>query len=210
MQLLANRESNHDRRRIPPSGPPAYRLDRRLPGTRGAVSRSWPRSSRAKSAPDCRPPPPAQGEPFDAILRDVEEIILPGITHWQSPNFFGYFPSNNSGPSILGELLSAGLGVQGMLWATSPACTELETHVLDWLVDLLGLPPQFKSTATGGGVIQDSASSATLCAILAARERATGGRATSSGAGRIAGGLHLDAGPFVGGKGRADRRPGQR
>ena len=126
---------------------------------------------------------PAQGEPFDAILRDVEEIILPGITHWQSPNFFGYFPSNNSGPSILGELLSAGLGVQGMLWATSPACTELETHVLDWLVDLLALPPHFKSTATGGGVIQDSASSAALCAILAARERATGGQSNLEGAG---------------------------
>ena len=66
--------------------------------------------------------------------------ILPGITHWQSPKFFAYFPANTSGPSILGELLSAGLGVQGMLWATSPACTELETHVLDWMVDMLGLP----------------------------------------------------------------------
>lgn len=125
--------------------------------------------------------PPIDGEPFDAILRDVDEIIMPGITHWQSPNFFGYFPSNNSGPSILGELLSAGLGVQGMLWSTSPACTELETHVLDWLVDLLGLPPAFKSTSTGGGVIQDSASSATLCAILAARERATDGRSNLTG-----------------------------
>jgi len=124
---------------------------------------------------------PVRGEPFDDILRDVEEIILPGITHWQSPNFFGYFPSNNSGPSILGELLSAGLGVQGMLWATSPACTELETHVLDWLVDLLGLPPHFQSTSTGGGVIQDSASSAALCAILAARERTTGGQSNLAG-----------------------------
>ena len=93
------------------------------------------------------PEPPMQGEPFAAILGDVEKLILPGITHWQSPNFFAYFPSNNSGPSILGELLSAGLGVQGMLWATSPACTELETHVLDWLVDLLGLPQKFQSTA---------------------------------------------------------------
>ena len=126
--------------------------------------------------------PPLQGESFDAILRDVEQIILPGITHWQSPNFFGFFPSNNSGPSILGELLSAGLGVQGMLWSTSPACTELETHLLDWLVDLLGLPPAFKSTSTGGGVIQDSASSATLCAILAARERATQGQSNLAGA----------------------------
>jgi aromatic-L-amino-acid decarboxylase len=124
---------------------------------------------------------PAQGESFEAIVRDVEQIILPGITHWQSPNFFGFFPSNNSGPSILGELLSAGLGVQGMLWSTSPACTELETHVLDWLVDLLALPPAFKSTSTGGGVIQDSASSAVLCAILAARERATEGQGNLTG-----------------------------
>lgn len=115
--------------------------------------------------------PPHKGEPFDAILKDFSQIILPGITHWQSPNFFAYFPSNNSGPSVLGELLSAGLGVQGMLWATSPACTELETLVLDWLVESLGLPEQFRSTGAGGGVIQESASSATLCAILAARER---------------------------------------
>lgn len=117
--------------------------------------------------------PPLQGESFDAILADVDRLILPGITHWQSPNFFAYFPANNSGPSILGELLSAGLGVQGMLWATSPACTELETHVLDWVADLLALPSKFKSGGSGGGVIQDSASSAVLCALLAARERAT-------------------------------------
>jgi len=98
---------------------------------------------------------------------------MPGVTHWQSPNFFAFFPGNTSGPAILGELLSAGLGVQGMLWATSPACTELETHVLDWLVDMLGLPAKFKSGGAGGGVIQDTASSAALCALLAARERAT-------------------------------------
>lgn len=116
---------------------------------------------------------PQVGEPFDEIMADFERDILPGITHWQSPNFFAYFPANNSGPSILGELLSAGLGVQGMLWLTSPACTELETHVLDWIVDVLHLPAKFKSTGSGGGVIQDSASSATLCALLAARERAT-------------------------------------
>ncbi len=120
------------------------------------------------------PKPPACGEAFDTVLEDVDELILPGLTHWQSPNFFAFFPANTSGPAILGELLSAGLGVQGMLWATSPACTELETHVLDWLVDMLGLPERFKSTQTGGGVIQDSASSASLCALLAARERATG------------------------------------
>ncbi|HEX6194328.1 MAG TPA: aminotransferase class V-fold PLP-dependent enzyme [Jiangellaceae bacterium] len=115
--------------------------------------------------------PPERPEPFDQIMKDVDEIILPGVTHWQSPNWFAYFPANSSEPSILGELLSAGLGVQGMLWSTSPAATELETHVLDWLVELLGLPDRFKSDG-GGGVIQDSASSATLCALLAARERA--------------------------------------
>ena len=111
--------------------------------------------------------PPAQGEPFDALLKDVERLILPGITHWQSPNFFAYFPCNASGPGILGDLLSSGLGVQGMLWSTSPACTELETHVMDWLVAMLGLPEKFLSSSTGGGVIQDTASSAALCALLA-------------------------------------------
>jgi aromatic-L-amino-acid decarboxylase len=120
------------------------------------------------------PEPPAEGEPFEVMLKDVEELILPGLTHWQSPNFFAFFPANTSAPAILGELLSAGLGVQGMIWATSPACTELETHVLDWLVDMLALPDKFKSSTAGGGVIQDTASSASLCALLAARERATG------------------------------------
>ena len=125
--------------------------------------------------------PPAQGEPFDALLKDVENLILPGVTHWQSPNFFAYFPCNASGPGILGELLSSGLGVQGMLWSTSPACTELETHVLDWLVTMLGLPEKFLSSSTGGGVIQDTASSAALCALLAARERASNYRSNKKG-----------------------------
>ncbi|MHC4564112.1 MAG: pyridoxal-dependent decarboxylase, partial [Planctomycetota bacterium] len=127
---------------------------------------------------------PQQGEAFDDVLRDLEQVILPGITHWQSPNFFAFFPANASGPSILGELLSAGLAVQGMMWATSPACTELETHVLDWLVDMMGLPPHFKSNTAGGGVIQDTASSATLCALLAARERATEYECNRAGTGR--------------------------
>jgi aromatic-L-amino-acid decarboxylase len=130
------------------------------------------------------PAPPAQGEDFQAILQDVEKLILPGITHWQSPNFFAFFPANASGPAILGELLSAGLGVQGMLWATSPACTELETHVVDWLADMLDLPAKFRSGGRGGGVIQDSASSATLCALLAGRERATGYQSNEQGTGQ--------------------------
>ena len=133
------------------------------------LSRAKPGEIRA-SLPESAP---QDGEPFDAMLQDVEKLIMPGITHWQSPNFFAYFPSNNSFPSILGDLLSSGLGVQGMLWATSPACTELETHVLDWLAEMLGLPEQFSSRGAGGGVIQDTASSSSLCAMLAARERAT-------------------------------------
>ena len=112
---------------------------------------------------------PVKGENFEHILADLNRQILPGITHWQSPNFFAYFPANTSGPAILGDLISSGLGVQGMLWATSPACTELETHVLDWLAEMLALPEKFRSSSSGGGVIQDSASSAVLCAVLAAR-----------------------------------------
>jgi len=125
--------------------------------------------------------PPERGEAFDAILADVDRLILPGLTHWQSPNFFAFFPANTSGPSILGELLAAGLGVQGMSWVTSPACTELETLVLDWMADLTGLPARFKSGGLGGGVIQDSGSSAVLCALLAARERATQFKTNASG-----------------------------
>ncbi len=125
--------------------------------------------------------PPAEGEGFDAMLRDMSDIVLPGITHWQSPNFFAFFPANSSPPAILGEILSAGLGVQGMLWATSPACTEVETHVMDWLVQMLGLPERYASHTDGGGVIQHTASDATLCALLAARERVTGGQANKAG-----------------------------
>lgn len=119
---------------------------------------------------------PEQGEPWDEILADVERIIMPGVTHWQSPRFFAFFPANSSGPGILGDLLASGLGVQGMLWATSPACTELETRVLDWLADMIGLPARFTSASAeprqGGGVIHGTASEATLVALLAARERA--------------------------------------
>lgn len=124
---------------------------------------------------------PRKGEAFENMLNDLPSIIIPGVTHWQSPNFFAYFPANTSGPAILGELLSAGLGVQGMLWATSPACTELETHLLDWIVDIIGLPSKFKSSDRGGGAIQDSASSSALVALLAARERATNYQSNEEG-----------------------------
>jgi aromatic-L-amino-acid/L-tryptophan decarboxylase len=128
------------------------------------------------------PSPPADPEPFDDVLADVDRVVVPGLTHWQHPSFFAYFPANSSYPAILGELLSAGLGVNGMLWATSPACTELETLMCDWMADLLDLPGRFRSDGPGGGVIQGTASEATLCAILAARERATQGRANEAGA----------------------------
>ena len=116
---------------------------------------------------------PQKSESMDTIMSDVNNNIMPGITHWQSPNFYAYFPSNTSFPSILGDLISSGLGVQGMIWATSPSATELETRVLDWLVDMMGMPEKFKSTSTGGGVIQDTASTSALTAVIAARERAT-------------------------------------
>jgi aromatic-L-amino-acid decarboxylase len=125
--------------------------------------------------------PPMQGQGMDEIIADVNSIIMPGITHWQSPNFFAYFPSNSSGPSVLGDLLSSGLGIQGMLWATSPACTELEIRVLDWLAEMLQLPEQFKSSSIGGSVIQDTASSAALSALLAARERKTNFQTNETG-----------------------------
>lgn len=127
--------------------------------------------------------PPEEGEPFAALLEDMDETVLPGVTHWQSPSFFAYFPSNASGPSILADLISSGLGVQGMLWSTSPACTELEMQVMEWLVGMLGLPDAFRFEHGGGGVIQHTASDASLCAVVAARERATGGAANERGAG---------------------------
>ena len=116
---------------------------------------------------------PEQPEPFENILADLDSVVMPGVTHWQNPSWFAYFPANVSPPSVLAELASAGLGVQGMLWSTSPACTEIETQVMDWLVDLLGLPDSWRTTATGGGVLQMSASDSTHTALVVARDVAT-------------------------------------
>ncbi|MFM2164565.1 MAG: hypothetical protein RL325_1002 [Planctomycetota bacterium] len=138
-------------------------------GARPVVQLPKPGAIRAMMPPRA----PDKGEPILAVLQDLERVVMPGVVHWQHPGWFAYFPANSSFESILGELASAGLGVQGMLWSTSPACTEVETHVLDWLVHALGLPEKFLSTSAGGGVIQDTASSAALVAIVAARERAT-------------------------------------
>jgi aromatic-L-amino-acid decarboxylase len=129
------------------------------------VEPGWVRAHLPAAAPE-------SPEPLAAILADLDRVIVPGLTHWQHPGFFAYFPASSSGPSMLGELLAAAFGAQGMLWATAPACTELETHVLDWLRELLGLPARFSSGGPGGGVIQDSASSGLLCAVIAARQRA--------------------------------------
>lgn len=111
---------------------------------------------------------PELGEPMDVIFDDFKNIVLPGLTHWQHPKFFAYFPSNASYPSLLAEMLMAATSVQGMIWETSPASTEMEEKVLGWLRDAMGLPKSWN------GVIQDTASSATLAAILSARERASG------------------------------------
>ncbi len=111
---------------------------------------------------------PYQGESIENIFEDFKKIILPGITHWQSPNFFAYFPANSSYPSLLAEMLTAAIGTQAMKWVTSPAAAELEEKVMNWLKKLIGIPKDFS------GVIQDSASTATLCAILSAREKYSG------------------------------------
>jgi aromatic-L-amino-acid/L-tryptophan decarboxylase len=111
--------------------------------------------------------PPREGESFDQILADFKEIILPGMTHWQHPKFFGYFPANSSRISVLAEMLTATLGAQCMSWITSPAATELEERVMIWLREMIGLPERFT------GVIQDTASTATICSLLTAREKKT-------------------------------------
>ncbi|MFP4427530.1 MAG: pyridoxal phosphate-dependent decarboxylase family protein [Spirochaetaceae bacterium] len=119
--------------------------------------------------------PPDDPEPFECIMEDFRRIVIPGITHWQHPSFFAYFPANSSYPSVLAEMLTATLGAQGMIWQTSPAATEMEERVMSWLREMIGLPPQFQ------GVIQDTASTSTLCALLTARERATGYRINEEG-----------------------------
>lgn len=128
--------------------------------------------------------PPQKGEGLDAILGDLDRIVMPGITHWNHPGFFAYFPSNSNLSSVLADLVCAGLGSQGMSWQTSPAATEVEDVVMEWLRQMLGLPETFT------GVIQDTASTATFCALLCARER-------SSAFSQNRGGLQVEAKPLV-------------
>jgi aromatic-L-amino-acid decarboxylase len=125
---------------------------------------------------------PEVGESMDAIFADLDRIILPGMTHWQHPRFFAYFPANSSPPSLVAEYVTAAMAAQCMLWQTSPAATELEARMMEWLRGMIGLPADF------AGVIQDSATTATFAAILTARERAlskTGNSAGLSGAPRL-------------------------
>jgi aromatic-L-amino-acid decarboxylase len=111
--------------------------------------------------------PPSGAEPFEAVMRDLDAIIMPGISHWQHPSFFGYFPANSSYASVLGDFLSTGLGVIGLSWQSSPALSELEEVTTDWMRQMVGLSPAWS------GVIQDTASTSTLVALLCARERTT-------------------------------------
>jgi aromatic-L-amino-acid decarboxylase len=128
--------------------------------------------------------PPQVAEDFEAVLRDLDRVILPGLSHWQHPRFFGYFPSNGELSSVLGDYLSTGLGVLGLSWQSSPALTEVEEVVTDWMRQMVGLSDAWS------GVIQDTASSCTLVALLCARER-------SSGFSLVREGLQAEAAPLV-------------
>lgn len=123
--------------------------------------------------------PPERGEPFEAVQRDLRELILPGLTHWQHPSFFGFFPSNAELSSVLGDVASSGFGVMGLSWQSSPALTELEEVVTDWMRQMVGLSGAWQ------GVIQDTASSSTLVALLCARERVSNFSLASGGLQRL-------------------------
>ncbi|MEJ5043553.1 DOPA decarboxylase [Pseudomonas sp. B21-036] len=127
---------------------------------------------------------PQQGEPFEQILADVDQLVMPGLSHWQHPDFFGYFPSNGTLSSVLGDFLSTGLGVLGLSWQSSPALSELEETTVDWLRQMIGL------SGAWSGVIQDTASSSTLVALICARERA-------SDYALVKGGLQAQARPLM-------------
>ena len=118
---------------------------------------------------------PLNSEPMERIMEDLDRIILPGMTHWQHPGFHAYFPANSSVESVLAESLTSAMGAQCMIWDTSPAAAELEQRMMEWLRDAMGIPGNFE------GVIQDSASSASLVSLITAREVATGFRSNDEG-----------------------------
>ncbi len=168
------------------SAPPGIASSIGLPTTAPGPSRSrsWPRQLPARCRAQLPGSPPEQPETFDAILRDLDSVVTPGLTLWQHPRFFGYFPSNGLLASVLGDLVSTGLGVIGLAWQSSPALTEVEEVTTDWLRQMLGLSSEWS------GVIQDTASTSSLVALLCARERTTG-----YGLGR--GGLQAEASPLT-------------
>jgi len=147
----------------------AHRLVDRIADYRADVAKLPVRSRSAPGAIRAQLPaePPVEPEPFDAILADLERVVLPGLSHWQHPRFFGYFPSNGELAAVLGDLASTGLGVLGLAWQSSPALTEVEEVATDWLRRMLGLSDAWS------GVIQDTASTSTLVALLCAREKST-------------------------------------
>jgi aromatic-L-amino-acid decarboxylase len=148
-----------------------YRADLADLPVRPDVEPGWVREQ--LSATLLSPGLPEEPRPLTALLDEVDRVVVPGSTHWQHPGFFGYFPANASLHSLLGDMLSGGLGAQGMLWTTSPAATEVEQVLLDGLAAALGLGPTFAFSGGGGGSIQDSASSAALVALLAALNRSS-------------------------------------
>ena len=149
-------------------------------GTRPVMAQTEPGDVKAQLPSQ----PPVQPEPFAAIMRDLDRIVVPGLSHWQHPQFFGYFPCNGTLASVLGDYVSTGLGVLGLAWQASPALTELEEVVTDWMRSMLGL------SAAWSGVIQDTASTSTMIALMCARERAT-----AYGASR--GGLQAEPQPLI-------------
>jgi len=147
---------------------------------RGVMAPAKPGEIKAQLPPN----PPIKGESFDAIYQDIDRVVMPGITNWQHPRFFGYFPSNALLASVLGDFLSTGLGIIGLAWQSSPALTEVEEVVTGWMRQMLGLSDSWS------GVIQDTASTSTLVALITARERAT-----NYGLGR--GGLQAETAPLI-------------
>ncbi len=194
-------------RRLPPPRPRSRGPHRRLLGSPAAIPCALARLRRPQTWRDRRHAPrrrargaPRTGPPSPAT---IERIILPGLTHWQSPSFFGYFPANISPPAVIGELLSAGLGVQGMMWSTSPACTEVETRMLDWMARAIGLPQQFllhqppRRRRHPGHRQRSHAGRHARGTLARAQRLASKARGSSP---------TLDAGPLVGDQGGHDRR----
>ncbi len=194
--------ADRDPRRIPAPWSSTHRLDRGLSDAGARASRDGAHVAGRRTA-QVPAAPPDSPESFDAILADLETVVVPGLSHWTHPKFFGYFPCNGDLSSVLGDLASSGLGVLGLAWQSSPALTEIEEAATDWLRQMLGL------SGAWSGVIQDTASTSTLVALLCARERATNYSLARGGLQARAGAAHrlyVRAQPQLGRKGRVARR----